>query len=206
MSKKTKTILIWAAVGVLIALNAVGLFLLLRTPKATALRLSETSITLKMDEGRVISHTIEPYNARNKDLHYSVSWSEAIIAWVDEKDEMIVAVSPGVTKITGEVDGRTASVEVTVLDETILSGSWTAENGTILTLDNTLSGELDGTQVTWYRGAFADGENTNPYRYVKLTGAIGETRLTLYYDRLTDTLRLHTAGADAKDDLSFTRG
>lgn len=206
MKKKTKNILIWTAVGVLIALNALGLYLLLRAPKATALRLSETTLTLKMDEGRVITHAIEPYGARNKTLHYSVSWSSEIIAWVDEKDEMVVAVSPGVTRITGEIDGRTASIDVTVLEETILAGTWTAPGGTVLTLDNALSGSLDGTPVTWYRGAFTDGENANPYRYVKLTGAIGETMLTLYYDRLDDTLQLRGLDADATDGVLFTRG
>ena len=210
MKQTTKSILLRAAAGVLIALNALGLFFLICTKPATSLTLSETSITLKMDEGRPIAHAIEPYNARHKLLHFSVSWSEEIIAWVDELDEMIVAVSPGTCTIAGAVDEQKASVSVTVTEETILAGTWLAPDGETLTLDNALNGAFytaDGTQTTaWVRTAFADGECANPFRFVKLTPADGPEPVILYYDRLNDTLRMHFWGADAKPDLQFTRG
>lgn len=192
-------ILLIAAIAVA-AVQAVGLFLLMRTKPATSLVLSETALVLKRDEGRRITHTIEPEAASAKLLKYKVSASDEIIAWVDEQNEMILGVSPGTCQIAAEVDGLRAVIDVTVTDETILAGTFQTETGDVrLSLDQGLSGMLetpDGTaRLTLFYGVIADGENTNPYRWIKLTGDLKGTPLTVWYDRLTDTLRLHTDGA-----------
>ncbi len=195
--KRSTKIFVGLILLVLISAQAVGLFLLVRPAPVSALTLSETSITLMMDEGRRVPHTVEPASASAKLLHYKVSASDPVVAWIDDKNEMLVALSPGTCTVTAEVDGQTAKVEVTVLSESILCGTWTAENGDTLTIDGTLLCTLEtaGKPVTYAlaRDGFTPGENSNPYRYVKLTG----TGLTLYYDRLLNTVRLHPADGDA---------
>ena len=71
--------------------------------------------------------------------------------------------------------------------------------GTLRTAEGT-------TETAWVRTAFFDGETANPYRFVKLTPFAGTDTVTLYYDRLSDALRLHFWGAEAAPDLYFTRG
>ena len=137
-----------------------------------------------------------------------VTAPDGIVAWVDEQNEMIVALAPGTCQVKAVLDGQEAIVDVTVLDETALAGEWRGENGETLSIDNDLNSVFvtqQGTeQIQWFRGAFSTNENSNPYRYVKLTGTRGDTPLILYYDRLSDTLRLHVDGA-APDGI-FVRG
>lgn len=190
--KRWKRILIWAALGVFAAAQVFGLFLLVRTVPAETLTLSETALTLKMDEGRCIVHTIEPERASTRLLKYKVTAPDGIVAWVDEKNEMIVALAPGACQVKATLDGLEAVVDVTVLEETVIAGDWIAENGTALSIANDLSGTLDGEKIQWTRAAFNDGEVSNAYRYTKLVAADGTV---LYYDRLNDSLRLDRSGA-----------
>lgn len=202
------TVLIWTAVALFAAAQAVGLFFLVRPRPATSLTLSESAITLKTDEGRRVTHTVEPASAGGRLLAYSVSWSDHTIAWIDDKNDMIVAISPGTCTIRARLDGQEATVDVTVTPETVMAGDWAAD-GTALSLDNDLAGLLDtgnGTErVQWQRSDFVEGENSNPYRYVKLTCACGEKKLILYYDRLNDTMRLHVDGAPTSEDRILKR-
>ena len=208
--KRWKRVLIFLALGVFAAAQVLGLFLLVRTVPAEKLTLSETALALKMDEGRRITHTVEPRAAAGKLLKYKVSASDEVIAWIDDQNEMIIAVSPGTCTVKATVDGLTAAVDVTVTQETILAGMWKTENEDVrLLLDQTLSGRMetaDGVEtVVWARDAFAEGENENPLRYVKLTGERSGTKLTLYYDRLNDTLRLHVGGTAPETDRTLVR-
>ena len=187
-----RKILIWVALGVFAAAQVFGLFLLVRTVPAETLTLSETALTLKMDEGRRVVHTVGPERAQTRLIKYKVTAPDGIVAWVDEKNEMIVALAPGACQVKATLDGLEAVIEVTVLEETVIAGEWTAENGTALSIANDLSGTLDGARVQWTRDAFTDGEVSNAYRYTKLVAADGAI---LYYDRLTDTLRLDRNGA-----------
>lgn len=206
--KRSKRILTWLALAAFSAAQGIGLFFLMRTAPATALRLSETALVLKMDEGRRVTHTIEPAAASGKLVKFKVTAPDGIVAWVDEQNEMIVALAPGACQVKAVLDGQEAIVDVTVLDETALAGEWQTEDGTALSIDNDLNSVFvtqQGTeQIQWFRGAFSTNENSNPYRYVKLTGTRGDTPLILYYDRLSDTLRLHVDGA-APDGI-FVRG
>ena len=190
--KRWKKILIWVALGVFAAAQVFGLFLLVRTVPAETLTLSETALTLKMDEGRRVVHTVGPERAQTRLIKYKVTAPDGIVAWVDEKNEMIVALAPGACQVKATLDGLEAVVDVTVLDETVIAGEWIAETGTALSIANDLSGTLDGARVQWTRDAFTDGEVSNAYRYTKLVAADGAI---LYYDRLTDTLRLDRNGA-----------
>ena len=185
--KRWKKILIWVALGVFAAAQVFGLFLLVRTVPAETLTLSETALTLKMDEGRRVVHTVGPERASSRLLKYKVTAPDGIVAWVDEKNEMIVALAPGACQVKATLDGLEAVVDVTVLEETVIAGDWIAENGTALSIANDLSGTLDGARIQWTRDAFTDGEVSNAYRYTKLVAADGTV---LYYDRLTDSLRL----------------
>ena len=199
------------ALGAFAAAQAVGLFLLVRTRPAESLTLSETTLTLKMDEGRRISHTVEPASAARKLLKYKVSASDEVIAWIDDRNEMIIAVSPGTCTIKATLDGLTAAVDVTVTEETVLAGMWKTEDEDVrLLLDHALSGRLEtetGVEtILWTRDAFTEGENDNPLRYVKLTGERNGARLVLYYDRLSDTLRLHVDGTEQNADRTLVRG
>lgn len=209
--KRSKKILIILALGAFAAAQAVGLFLLVRTRPAESLTLSETTLTLKMDEGRRISHTVEPASAARKLLKYKVSASDEVIAWIDDRNEMIIAVSPGTCTIKATLDGLTAAVDVTVTKETVLAGMWKTEDEDVrLLLDHALSGRLEtetGVEtILWTRDAFTEGENDNPLRYVKLTGERNGARLVLYYDRLSDTLRLHVDGTEKNADRTLVRG
>ena len=242
--KRSKKILIILALGAFAAAQAVGLFLLVRTRPAESLTLSETTLTLKMDEGRRISHTVEPASAARKLLKYKVSASDEVIAWIDDRNEMIIAVSPGTCTIKATLDGLTAAVDVTVTEETVLAGMWKTEDEDVrLLLDHALSGRLEtetgvetilagfwktedesvrllldhalsgrmetdaGVEtVVWTRSAFDEGEIETPLRYVKLTAERGGARLVLYYDRLSDTLRLHVDGTEKKADRMLVRG
>ena len=199
---------IWILIAALAAAQAVGLFLLVRTAPATSLTLSETELILKRDEGRRITHTVEPDAAKGKLIRYKVSASDEIIAWVDDQNEMIVAVSPGVCTIKAQLDGQEAAVSVTVAEESILAGDWRSDDAA-LSLDGALSGMLElpegSRQVRWFRGAFPESGVSNPYRFVRFTGAWDKTPLVLYYDRLSDTLRLHVDGTDAETDRMFVR-
>ena len=185
--KRWKKVLVFLALGVFAAAQVFGLFLLVRTVPAETLTLSETALTLKMDEGRRVVHTVEPERASGRLIKYKVTAPDGIVAWVDEKNEMIVALAPGACQVKATLDGLEAVVDVTVLDETVIAGEWTAENGTALSIANDLSGTLDGARIQWTRDAFIDGEVSNAYRYTKLVAADGTV---LYYDRLTDSLRL----------------
>lgn len=188
--KRWKKILILLALGVFAAAQVFGLFLLVRTVPAETLTLSETALTLKMDEGRRVVHTIGPERASTRLLKYKVTAPDGIVAWVDEKNEMIVALAPGACQVKATLDGLEAVVDVTVLPETVIAGEWIAENGTALSIANDLSGTLDGAKTQWARATFNDGEVKNTYRYTKL---IAQDGTVLYYDRLTDTLRLFTS-------------
>lgn len=190
--KRWKRVRIFLALGVFAAAQAVGLFLLVRTVPAEKLTLSETTLTLKMDEGRRVVHAIEPERAQTRLIKYKVTAPDGIVAWVDEKNEMIVALAPGACQVKATLDGLEAVVDVTVLPETVIAGEWVAENGTALSIANDLSGTLDGAKLQWTRAAFTDGEVSNAYRYTKLVAADGTV---LYYDRLTDSLRLDRKGA-----------
>ena len=193
--KRSKRILIWLALAAFSAAQGIGLFFLMRTAPATALRLSETALVLKMDEGRRVTHTIEPAAASGKLVKFKVTAPDGIVAWVDEQNEMIVALAPGKCQVKAVLDGQEAIVDVTVLDETALAGEWQTEDGTALSIGEELSGVFGSEPVQWTRDAFSEGENTNPYRYVKLTGSISGASAALYYDRLTDTMRLESDGA-----------
>ena len=186
-----RKILIWLALGVFAAAQAVGLFFLVRTVPAERLSLSETALTLRMDEGRRITHTVEPQKAQTRLVQYKVTAPDGIVAWVDEKNEMIVALAPGACQVKATLDGLEAVADVTVLHETVIAGEWIAENGTALSIANDLSGTLNGAKLQWTRAAFTDGEVSNAYRYTKLIAADGAV---LYYDRLNDSLRLDTDG------------
>lgn len=199
--KRSKRILIWLALAAFSAAQGIGLFFLMRTAPATALRLSETALVLKMDEGRRVTHTIEPAAASGKLVKFKVTAPDGIVAWVDEQNEMIVALAPGKCQVKAVLDGQEAIVDVTVLDETALAGEWSAI-GVSLSIGEDLSGVFGSEPVQWTRDAFFEGENTNPYRYVKLTGSISGASAALYYDRLTDTMRLESDGAIR----IFTRG
>ena len=190
--KRSKKILIWLALAVFSAAQGIGLFFLMRTAPATALRLSETALVLKMDEGRRVTHTIEPAAASGKLVKFKVTAPDGIVAWVDEQNEMIVALAPGKCQVKAVLDGQEAIVDVTVLDETALAGKWQTEDGTALSIANDLSGTLDGDRIQWTRAAFTDSEVSNAHRYTKL---VAENGKVLYYDRLTDTLRLDRGGA-----------
>ena len=190
--KRWKKVLVFLALGVFAAAQVFGLFLLVRTVPAETLTLSETALTLKMDEGRRVVHTVGPERASTRLLKYKVTAPDGIVAWVDEKNEMIVALAPGACQVKATIDGLEAIVDVTVLPETVIAGEWIAENGTALSIANDLSGTLDGARVQWTRDAFTDGEVSNAYRYTKLVAADGTI---LYYDRLTDALRLDRNGA-----------
>lgn len=190
--KRSKRILIWLALAAFSAAQGIGLFFLMRTAPATALRLSETALVLKMDEGRRVTHTIEPAAASGKLVKFKVTAPDGIVAWVDEQNEMIVALAPGKCQVKAVLDGQEAIVDVTVLDETALAGEWQTEDGTALSIANDLSGTLDGDRIQWTRAAFTDSEVSNAHRYTKL---VAENGKVLYYDRLTDTLRLDRGGA-----------
>ena len=187
-----RKILIFLALGLFASAQAVGLFFLVRTVPAEKLTLSETVLTLKLDEGRRVTHAVEPEKASTRLVQYRVTAPDGIVAWVDEKNEMIVALAPGACQVKATLDGLEAVVDVTVLDETVIAGEWTAENGTALSIANDLSGTLDGARIQWTRDAFNDGEVSNAYRYTKLVAADGTV---LYYDRLNDSLRLDRNGA-----------
>lgn len=189
--KRSKKILIWLAVCLFAAAQAFGLFLLVRIVPAETLTLSETALTLKLDEGRRVFHTVEPDRASTRLIKYKVTAPDGIVAWVDEQNEMIVALAPGACQVKATIDGLEAVVDVTVLEETVIAGEWIAENGTALSIANDLSGTLSGEPIRWTRAAFADGEVRNTYRYTKLTA----DRYVLYYDRLNDSLRLDADGA-----------
>ncbi len=190
--KRWKQVLIFLALGVFAAAQAVGLFLLVRTVPAETLTLSETALKLKMDEGRRVVHTVGPERASTRLIKYKVTAPDGIVAWVDEKNEMIVALAPGACQVKATIDGLEAVVDVTVLEETVIAGEWIAENGTALSIANDLSGTLDGAKTQWTRAVFNDGEVKNAYRYTKLVTADGTV---LYYDRLNDSLRLDVDGA-----------
>lgn len=189
--KRWKQVLIVLALGVFAAAQAVGLFFLVRTVPAETLTLSETALTLKTDEGRRVFHTVEPDRASTRLIKYKVTAPDGIVAWVDEKNEMIVALAPGACQVKATIDGLEAVVDVTVLEETVIAGEWIAENGTALSIENDLSGTLDGAKTQWARAAFNDGEVKNAYRYTKL---IAQDGAVLYYDRLNDALRLDADG------------
>lgn len=209
--KRSKKILVILALIVFAAAQAVGLCLLVRTSPAESLVLSETSLTLKMDEGRRITHTIEPAAASRKLLKYKVGASDEIVAWIDDQNEMVIAVSPGTCTIKATLDGLAVPIEVTVTQETILAGFWKTEDESVrLLLDHALSGRMEtdagvGT-VNLTRSAFDEGEIETPLRYVKLTGERNGARLVLYYDRLSDTLRLHVDGTEKNADRTLVRG
>ena len=190
--KRSTRILVWLALAVFAAAQAVGLFLLVRTVPARKLTLSETSLTLKLDEGCCITHTIEPDRASARLIQYKVTAPDGIVAWVDEQNEMIVALAPGACQVKATIDGQEAIVDVTVTEDTAIAGEWISETGTALSIGNDLSGTLDGARIRWTRAAFTDGEVKNAYRYTKLVTADGTI---LYYDRLTDSLRLDADGA-----------
>ena len=190
--KRWKKILVFLALGVFAAAQAFGLFLLVRTVPAETLTLSETALTLKMDEDRRVVHTVEPERSSVRLIKYKVTAPDSIVAWVDEMNEMIVALAPGACQVKATIDGLEAIVDVTVLDETVIAGEWISETGTALSIANDLSGTLDGERLQWTRDAFTDGEVSNAYRYTKLVAADGTI---LYYDRLTDALRLDRNGA-----------
>ena len=190
--KRWKKVLIWLAVCLFAAAQAFGLFLLVRTVPAETLTLSETALTLKMDEGRRVFHTVEPDRASPRLIKYKVTAPDGIVAWVDEQNEMIVALAPGACQVKATIDGLEAVVDVTVLEETVIAGEWIAENGTALSIGNDLSGTLDGAKTQWTRAVFNDGEVKNTYRYTKL---IAQDDTVLYYDRLNDSLRLDQNGA-----------
>ena len=195
--KRSKRILIGAAVAAICAAQAVGLFFLMRTAPASTLTLSETAVYLKLDEGHSITHTIEPAAASGKLIRYKVTAPDGIVAWVDEQNEMIVALAPGACQVKAVLDGQEAVIDVTVSGETVLAGEWSG-SGVSLSIGKDLSGTLiipEGTAaVQWFRGAFSDGENGNPYRYVKLTAECNGMPAVLYYDRLNDTMRLERDG------------
>ena len=190
--KRWKKVLVFLALGVFAAAQVFGLFLLVHTVPAETLTLSETALTLKMDEGRRVVHTVGPERASSRLLKYKVTAPDGIVAWVDEKNEMIVALAPGACQVKATLDGLEAVVDVTVLPETVIAGEWIAENGTALAIGNDLSGTLDGASIRWTRGVFTDGEISNAYRYTKL---IAQDGTVLYYDRLNDSLRLDQNGA-----------
>ena len=196
--KRSKRILIWLALAAFSAAQGIGLFFLMRTAPATALRLSETALVLKMDEGRRVTHTIEPAAASGKLVKFKVTAPDGIVAWVDEQNEMIVALKPGVCQVKGMLDGLEAVIDVTVTEDTVIAGEWRAENGTALSIANDLSGTLvtaSGVEpVQWIRTVFDGGEVKNAHRYTKLTAEQDGARLVLYYDRLLDALRLSIAG------------
>lgn len=191
--KRRKKILILLALIAFAAAQAFGLFLLARPAHAQKLTLSETALTLKLDEGRRIVHTVEPEQAGTRLIQYKVTAPDGIVAWVDEKNEMIVALAPGACRVRAILDGQEAFIEVTVSNETMLAGGWIAEDGTALSIADDLSGTLDGGRITWTRAVFDDGEVKNAYRYAKF--AADRDGMLLYYDRLTDTLRLDRGGA-----------
>ena len=190
--KRWKKVLIFPTLGVFAAAQAFGLFLLVRTVPAETLTLSETALTLKLDEGRRVVHTVEPDRASPRLIKYKVMAPDGIVAWVDEQNEMIVALAPGACQVKATIDGLEAVVDVTVLEETVIAGEWIAENGTALSIENDLSGTLDGVKTQWTRAVFNDGEVKNAYRYTKL---IAQDGTVLYYDRLNDSLRLDQNGA-----------
>ena len=82
--KRSKKILIWLALGIFAAAQAVGLFLLVRTVPAESVTLSASTLTLKLDEGRRVTHTVEPRKASTRLVQYKVTAPDGIVAWVDE--------------------------------------------------------------------------------------------------------------------------
>ena len=197
--KRSKKILIILALCVFAAAQAVGLFFLVRTVPAQKLTLSETSLTLKLDEGRRITHTIEPARAAGRLLKYKVTAPDGIVAWVDEQNEMIVALAPGACQVKATIDGLEAIIDVTVTEDTAIAGEWIAADGTALSIGNDLFGTFmtaaGSEPVQWTRDAFTNGEIKNPHRYTKLTATVRDVRLVLYYDRLNDAMRLDADGA-----------
>lgn len=193
--KRSKKILIILALCLFAAAQIFGLFLLVRTVPAESLTLSETTLTLKLDEGFRVTHSVEPARAAGRLIRYRVTAPGGIVAWVDEQNEMIVALHPGVCQVKGMLDGLEAVIDVTVTEDTAVAGEWIAADGTALSIGNDLSGTLrtaaGSEPVRWTRDAFTDGEVKNPYRYAKLTS----DRFVLYYDRLNDALRLDADGA-----------
>ncbi len=194
--KRWKQVLIVLALCVFAAAQAVGLFLLVRTMPAESLTLSETTLTLKLDEGYRVTHSVEPARAAGRLIRYRVTAPGGIVAWVDEQNEMIVALAPGVCQVKATIDGLEAVIDVTVTEDTAIAGEWIATDGTALSIGNDLSGTLrtaaGSEPVRWTRDAFTDGEVKNPYRYAKL---IAQDGTVLYYDRLNDSLRLDQNGA-----------
>ena len=188
-----RKILIFLALGLFASAQAVGLFFLVRTVPAEKLTLSETVLTLKLDEGRRVTHAVEPEKASTRLVQYRVTAPDGIVAWVDEKNEMIVALAPGACQVKATLDGQEAVMDVTVLDETVIAGDWIAFDGTTLSIENDLSGTIDGVEIRWTRAAFTDGEVKNTHRYTKLVAA--ENGAVLYYDRLNDSLRLDRDGS-----------
>lgn len=192
--KRSKKILVYLALVVFAAAQVFGLFLLVRPMKAQRLSLSETSVVLKTDQGFCITHTVEPDRAAGKLIKYTVTAPDGIVAWVDEQNEMIVALKPGVCRVKGILDGLEAVIDVTVTEDTAIAGEWLSEDGTSLSIENDLSGTINDARVTWTRTVFDGGEIKNAHRYVKLTAERDGARLVLYYDRLLDALRLSIAG------------
>lgn len=190
--KRWKQILIILALCVFAAAQIFGLFLLVRTVPAESLTLSETTLTLKLDEGFRVTHSVEPARASTRLIRYRVTAPGGIVAWVDEQNEMIVALAPGACQVKATIDGLEAVIDVTVTEDTAIAGEWIATDGTALSIGNDLSGTLDGAKTQWARAAFTDGEVKNAYRYAKL---IAQDGTVLYYDRLNDSLRLDQNGA-----------
>jgi hypothetical protein len=60
--------------------------------------------------------------------------------------------------------------------------------------------------VNLTRSAFDEGEIETPLRYVKLRGERDGVQFVLYYDRLSDTLRLHVDGTEKNADRTLVRG
>jgi uncharacterized protein YjdB len=196
--KRSKKILIILALCVFAAAQTGTLFLLVRTVPAQKLTLSETSLMLKLDEGFCITHTVEPARAAERLVKYKVTAPGGIVAWVDEQNEMIVALAPGACQVKATLDGLEAVIDVTVTENTAIAGEWLAADGTALSIGNDLSGTLitaaGSEPVQWTRDAFTNGEIKNTYRYTKLTATVDGARLVLYYDRLNDALRLDADG------------
>ena len=91
------------------------------TIEVSSIKLSKSSLSLKVGEKSTLTVTINPSNATNK----NVTWSSSnkSVATVDSNGK-VVAVGPGTAVITAKVGNKTVTCTVTVTENVTYSVKW----------------------------------------------------------------------------------
>lgn len=91
------------------------------TIEVSSIKLSKSSLSLKVGENSTLTVTINPSNATNK----NVTWSSSnkSVATVDSNGK-VVAVGPGTAVITAKVGNKTVTCTVTVTENVTYSVKW----------------------------------------------------------------------------------